>query len=1076
MKLAHTNYIMKTVFFKLITTFALLVQLTTVLAGNGYTQTIQSSAASIIPGQTATVTSSITAGPELIGLVAAAQIKIQGGLTVVSCQFKDVTANQTLQGTTTTAGNFWQVNFTGLPAINSGHQYSITLVVKGAVMDAAGTMQLNNSSALVTAILYTQTDSAAHANSANKNITIQTYNTQNLLYNYALNTGIELDSTDAWSVAVVDYNGDKYEDLFFTDKRATFPNRLYKNNGNGTFTRITTGEIVTDLAQSVTSAWADIDNDGDLDVVVANNTQKPNYFYINNGNGTFTKNTTAGFAKEVGYYHHASWVDVNNDGKLELFLGNYWPTRFNELWKQDSQGNWVLWTDNLLSQTQGSGVGATWADYDNDGFQDLLLLNNDGGNNQLFRNTGNGNFVAVNNAITQHGGHSVGSTWGDIDNDGDMDLFISNASNMNNELYKNNGNGTFILVTDAAIVTDAGHSHGCAFADIDKDMDLDLFVSNDQGIKFLYINDGLGNFTRKTDEWPTANVGMSYAVQFADIDRDGDADMLLANHNNQRNFVFTANNNTQKYLTIKLVGVNSNKAAIGAKIRVKVGAKWQKREVQSQNGFGGQGSLQQLFGLGTACRADSVEILWPNGIVQKMRYVNANQNLIITEPNTITITGTAYYDANSNCQKNTGEFVLPNTHFKITPGNYHVYTGADGKFSINLPSGSYQLRSADATTPLSCSNYISFQVSNCGGSHNLGIIAMRKTCNGPGVSVTASTTAIRRGFPNKYYVRINNSGVAAAQNVSVTASLPAQFAIDSANVQWASNTNNQLSWVIPSIAAGEEKIIVLYFNPGLQVMPDDMVESTFRIQCTNDCNMNDNGFTDLQRVYGSIDPNDLLAFPDGTGENHAIDAQQDVTYRIRFQNVGNYAAEFVTVVDTLPEGLDISELTNMTSSHRVEVSNNGNIVTFYFPDIQLPDSTTDFEGSNGYVQFTVKQKTSNATGTLLANSAAIQFDYNEFIITNRVTHTVVNNTSGGLKIYPNPTNSVAHISLSNDDGSLREIHNISIADGSGNIVQQNPSVNDTNAIIDLSNYPQGIYYVLALDSNGKKVGGKVFVQ
>ena len=396
---------------------------------------------------------------------------------------------------------------------------------------------------------------------------------------------------DSWSVSTIDYDNDNDDDLFFTDMTATQPNRLFQNNGKAVFTKVATGAIVTDLAQSMSSSWADYDNDGDLDVVIANSSIVPCFFYENNGNGTFTKNITAGFTKQNGYYHHVSWIDVDKDGKLELYLGNYLPTRFNELWKRDAAGNWVLWADNLLSQVVGSSTGSTWADYDKDGFQDLLILNNEGGKNKMYHNLGNGNYESVNNIITANGGRSVGSTWGDIDNDGDLDLFISNSGNVNNDLFFNNGSGLFTKVINGEIVTDGGHSHGASFADIDKDMDLDLYVANDQGTKFLYLNNGSGVFTKINEDFSVSNYGLSFGTAFSDLDADGDMDLITSSHTNQKAHVFLKNNNTNKYYKIRLIGTASNKSAIGARIRLKASGVWQTRVVNSQNGFGGQNIL-----------------------------------------------------------------------------------------------------------------------------------------------------------------------------------------------------------------------------------------------------------------------------------------------------------------------------------------------------------------------------------------------------------------------------------------------------------------------------------------------------
>jgi hypothetical protein len=140
--------------------------------------------------------------------------------------------------------------------------------------------------------------------------------------------------------------------------------------------------------------------------------------------------------------------------------------------------------------------------------------------------------------LSESGGFSVGSCWGDIDKDGDLDLFVANSGNQNNELFINLGNGSFLKRTSGVEANDKGHSHGCSFADIDNDADLDLYVTNDQGLKFLYLNDGLGNFTRNELEYPTVNFGKSFGHSWCDYDQDGDLDLFVATHSNQRNYFF----------------------------------------------------------------------------------------------------------------------------------------------------------------------------------------------------------------------------------------------------------------------------------------------------------------------------------------------------------------------------------------------------------------------------------------------------------------------------------------------------------------------------------------------------------
>jgi hypothetical protein len=904
-----------------------------------------------------------------------------------------------------------------------------------------------------------------------------TVHASTLLFKQQINTGIESNVTSSWTVSTIDYNSDGYDDLFFTEVSGSKPNRLFVNNGNGTFTQITTGRIVTDITKSISSSWADVDNDGDLDVVIANNTLKPSSFFINNGDGTFTKNTTAGFTQTIGYYHHVSFVDVDNDGIVELYLGNYWPTRLNELWKQNQNGEWSLWSSSLLSQVTGSATGSTWSDYDNDGFQDLIILNNDGSNNRMYHNLGNGQFEQVFNEVTQQGGNSVASTWGDIDNDGDLDLFISNASNRNNELYTNNGGGQFTLQTSGEIVSDGGNSHGASFADVDRDGDLDLYVANNTSNKFLYINNGAGLFTKKTDEFPAANFGNSMGVAFSDIDLDGDMDLIASTISNEKNFIFTANNSANKWLNVRLVGTISNRSGIGARIRVKANGRWQMREVNSQSGMGGQSSYRQNFGLSNATSIDSIQVIWPSGFIQTIRNTNPNQNMVLTEPNFSHVTARVYYDQNNNCVFDQNEMTLPNIKFAVNNGSYISYSNSKGVVSMNVGTGSYSVSLSDNTNYSSvCSQASSFTIATIGDTVNLGDYALQPVCNYADLEVGASTTIMRKGFPSKYVIHAKNINSVLANNVTLSATLPTSLQIDSSSVAWSTlnvvNDKSIITWQFDSLQVGRSKVINVYYRVPTTVDLNSTLESSFRMAFNaNDCDTANNYITDFQTIYGSIDPNDLLAFPTGVTNHHFISHTQPITYKIRFQNVGNYPAEFVNIACVLPVGLNLSTIYNISASHHYEMSIEGNSLRVHFPKINLCDSTTNVEASNGYFMFTVPQNKNNADGLVLYNQATIQFDYNEYIYTNKVFHKVKHDLSSQgnqtVFVYPNPTSSELTILGSIDETNPSKLRKVIIQNNMGAIVAVE-EINTNNHHMYINHLPSGVYNVTVVDENNNR--------
>jgi len=354
-------------------------------------------------------------------------VEFEKGISVTDCYFYDEKKEDKFYGQLSVLPNgnsSYSISNLADMKSKGNNKYFIVSVVSIGLFDDDEILYDDNSVFNVSFSIRSRSDNKNVSSSEDVRLILDVDDLSNLLFSAKESITNDFNLTNSWTVSAIDYDNDNDDDLFFTDATLTQPNRLYNNNGDGTFEEVKSGVLVEDIAKSMSSAWADFDNDGDLDVVIANSSMLPCTFFVNNGDGSFVKNTKASFTKNVGYYHHVSWVDVDNDGKLELYLGNYLPSRFNELWRQDDNGNWSLELDNVISQAVGSSVGGTWCDYDGDGYQDLLLLNNNGGSNRMYHNIGNGEFEEVFNEVTNHGGYSVSSTWGDIDNDGDFDLFI----------------------------------------------------------------------------------------------------------------------------------------------------------------------------------------------------------------------------------------------------------------------------------------------------------------------------------------------------------------------------------------------------------------------------------------------------------------------------------------------------------------------------------------------------------------------------------------------------------------------------------------------------------------------------
>ena len=449
-----------------------------------------------------------------------------------------------------------------------------------------------------------------------------------------------------------DFNNDGFLDLFVSgfDNNT---NVFYWNNGDGTFTKVTQGDPVQDAGYHTGAAAADYDNDGYLDLVVsaglgASATQ--NMLYHNNGDGTFSRTSGGVVTNQLGYFDACAWADYDNDGFIDLFItdnGLDGNGARNLLFHNNGDGTFTKVTFGNVVTDVGAGNGALWADYDNDGFMDLLVINSESSaHNFLYHNNRNGTFTRIlTNAISTDPwlDGADGAAWGDYDNDGLLDLFVTDPGGVRNHLYHNNGDGNFTNVTSGPELhpPSTGGAYGCAWGDYDNDGYLDLFVTGNNGTNGLYHNNGDGTFTRILSEPPvlggTPGTG-TVGIAWVDYDNDGFLDLFvtrLSGNPGVSNLLFHNNGNSNAWLEVKLVGTVANRSAIGAKVRVHatIGGKtfWQLREINAGGGW----DLQPLvahFGLGDATNVDILRIEWPSGTVQEFQNIAVRQIQTITEP------------------------------------------------------------------------------------------------------------------------------------------------------------------------------------------------------------------------------------------------------------------------------------------------------------------------------------------------------------------------------------------------------------------------------------------------------------
>lgn len=449
---------------------------------------------------------------------------------------------------------------------------------------------------------------------------------------------------DSRSVNWIDVNNDGFVDCFISNGPSGGQNNmLYLNNGAGNFTTVTNDIIVNDNQPSDGSTWADCDNDGDIDCYVANWYNTTNMFYTNNGSGTFTKE--AGIIDTSGgYCETASWGDYDNDGLLDLYVTNSAGLNKNLLFHNIGNNFFTKITTGAMVTDIFDSRSVNWTDIDNDSDLDLFVSNESNQNENIYRNDGAGVFTKVTSgSLVNNVGNTMSSAWGDYDNDGDLDIFLTNDGG-SNALFRNDGNFVFTKITTDTVSNTNAHSFSCAWSDIDNDGDIDLFVTNSFStptlqLNFLYLNNGNASFTRVNNTAPATDLDWSYGCAFGDYDNDGFEDLAVAtcryNSIDRVDLLYHNDGNLNNWITIKLVGTTTNKSAIGTKIRIKAIinglAVWQMRELSAQSAYCGENDLRAHFGLSTATVIDSIKIEWLGGSPEFFLSVPANQFITITQ-------------------------------------------------------------------------------------------------------------------------------------------------------------------------------------------------------------------------------------------------------------------------------------------------------------------------------------------------------------------------------------------------------------------------------------------------------------
>jgi CHU_C Type IX secretion signal domain/FG-GAP-like repeat/ASPIC and UnbV len=440
------------------------------------------------------------------------------------------------------------------------------------------------------------------------------------------------DHADSESCLWVDFNNDGWQDLFIGNwangSGGTDGNDdLYKNNGDGTFTRLAGSIVCNDGQANAGGAWGDYNNDGFPDLLVTG--VGHNLLYKNNGDETFTKITSGAIVTDVTNSKAAAWADYDGDGYLDVFVATSADITFpakNALYHNNGNETFTRITEGAIANDVGDAFDCSWVDYDNDCDLDLFIANLNTGN-ILYRNDGSNGFTKIAQGLGDNGNlFTTSCSWADYNNDGYIDLALGYGNSTGGvALFMNNGDGTFVRILTSGITTEGSGARGTAWGDYDNDGDLDLLIVTIQK-SYLYSNNGDGSFT-KIDENFIASAD-AQAVSWCDYNNDGYLDFIVATGIGDLNYLYKNNGEAKNWIEVDARPAFGDHFGLGATVRIPKGN--QSRVLSSHSGRGGQASFVAHFGLGNETHTD-LAITWPSGKREELKNIQSNQKITVHE-------------------------------------------------------------------------------------------------------------------------------------------------------------------------------------------------------------------------------------------------------------------------------------------------------------------------------------------------------------------------------------------------------------------------------------------------------------
>jgi len=524
-------------------------------------------------------------------------------------------------------------------------------------------------------------------------------------------------------VCVFDYNNDGLDDIFFTTRGGS-RFYLYKNEGEMTFTDVTFSSNLGVVVEGRTPVAGDYDNDGDLDLFIGN-ANGQSLLFQNDGSGQFQDVTSISGISVTNQVRGCSWVDYDRDGFLDLYVGLLHVS--NKMYRNNGDGTFINIAPTIgVEGPSSAGVimGLGYIDYDRDGDQDLFITQDNNLGNILYKNEGEyfidvSNYTDVNLNVM-----GMGVAFGDINRDGYFDFYTTNL--YENSLLLNSELNIFTDISESSGTEDIPGSMGWGtfFFDANNDGWVDIYNNNETGFggipNSLFINNSDSTFTMLGEESGVVLNNNGYGSGFGDFDQDGDLDLILVGHSSQAGSINLLRNDSdfQNWVIFNLTQENENIFSIGATVELFYSNGSQINFISAGNGYCSQNTYEVHFGLGDETQVDSIQVCWPDGLIESFFdfTINSRHSIIKGSGNSLAVPSSSYHiewnysvsDIYPNPFNNYS--LLKIDSFKDTGGNISIFdvrgrlveqtkikltAGQTNLFNLNLqnePSGVYFIR------------------------------------------------------------------------------------------------------------------------------------------------------------------------------------------------------------------------------------------------------------------------------------------------------------------------------------------------------------------------------------------------